>query len=96
MITIIHPSRRPQAAIETANKWVERIGLSQDEFEYVLSVDTSDPFIDEYELPNVKHKTIVKSDNKSAIQAINVAAKYKSGQREEEGDFLIVISDDFS
>jgi len=100
MITIIHPSRsRPKIAYETALKWIERIGLPETEFEYILSLDNDDP-----ELWNYKNHfpclnfTIFRGDNRSAIDAINFPAKFYSayrGQEENSKDFLIVISDDF-
>jgi hypothetical protein len=100
MITIIHPSRsRPQLAYQTALRWVERIGLPETEFEYILSLDNDDP-----ELWSYKNKfpclnfTIFRGDNRSAIDAINFPAKFYSayrGQEENSKDFLIVISDDF-
>jgi len=100
MVTIIHPSRsRPKIAYETALKWIQRIGLPETEFEYILSLDNDDP-----ELWSYKNKfpclnfTIFRSDNRSAIDAINTPAKFYSayrGQEENSKDFLIVISDDF-
>lgn len=100
MVTIIHPSRsRPKIAYETALRWIERIGLPETEFEYILSLDNDDP-----ELWNYKNHfpclnfTIFRGDNRSAIDAINFPAKFYSayrGQEENSKDFLIVISDDF-
>lgn len=97
MITIIHPSRsRPIQAYATAMKWIKNIGLPDSEFEYILSLDNDDPQLWEYNnhLP-ITNFTIFRSDNRSAIDAINIAAKFYSTYRLEQGDFLIVISDDF-
>lgn len=97
MITIIHPSRsRPQLAMATAKKWIDRIGLSQDEFEYVLSLDSDDPELWNYSnnFPCLNFTKLI-NQNKSAIDAINVAAEFYSKHRGKPGDFLIVISDDF-
>ena len=96
-ITIIHPSRsRPQQAMATAKKWIDRIGLSQDEFEYVLSLDSDDPSLWGYtvKMPCVNFTRLI-NPNKSAIEAINVAAEFYSKHRGKPGDFLIVVSDDF-
>lgn len=97
MITILHPSRsRPQQAIVTAKKWIDRIGLSQDEFEYVMSLDADDPSLWGYtrKMPCLNFTTLI-NNNRSAIDAINVAASFYSKHRGKSGDFLIVVSDDF-
>jgi len=101
MITIIHPSRsRPKIAYETALKWIQRIGLPETEFEYILSLDNDDPDLWSYKnkFPCLNF-TIFRSDNRSCIDAINTPAKFYSAYRGcEEGskDFLIVMSDDFN
>lgn len=99
-MTIIHPSRsRPKIAYQTALRWIERIGLPEDQFEYILSLDN-----DDLELWSYKNKfpclnfTIFRAPNRSAIDAINLPAKFYSvyrGQEPNSKDFLIVISDDF-
>lgn len=97
MITILHPSRsRPQQAIVTAKKWIDRIGLSQDEFEYVMSLDADDLELWNYsfKFPCLNFTKLI-NQNKSAIDAINVAASFYSKHRGKPGDFIIVISDDF-
>lgn len=97
MITIIHPSRsRPQLALATAKKWIDKIGLSQDEFEYILSLDSDDPQLWGYStrIPCLNFAKLI-NKNKSAIDAINNAAEFYSKHRGKPGDFLIVISDDF-
>lgn len=97
MITIIHASRnRPQLAIATAKKWIDRIGLPQDEFEYVMSLDSDDPELWNYsnKFPCLNFTRLI-NENKSAVEAINVAAEFYSKHRGKPRDFLIVISDDF-
>lgn len=97
MVTIIHPSRsRPQLAMATAKKWIERVGLPQEEFEYVMSLDSDDPKIFGYSIKMqcLNYTTLI-NKNKSAIEAINVAAAFYAKHRGKPGDFMIVISDDF-
>jgi hypothetical protein len=97
MITIIHPSRsRPQQAMATAKKWIDQIGLSQDEFEYVMSLDSDDPSLWGYtvKMPCLNFTRLI-NNNKSAVEAINVAGEFYSKHRGNPGDFLIVVSDDF-
>src|ERR1051325_1576707 len=89
-ITVIHPSRgRPKEAFITACKWRDR---ADSEFEYILSIDNDDKSLQSYisifydygptGLGHTNH-------NKTAIEAINHAAKIATG------DLLVVISDDF-
>lgn len=87
-ITIIHPSRsRPEQCASTMDKWISRADHKSD-LEYLISVDKSDPLLKEYQM--LAHTdVIVISDNKTAIEAINCAAKYATG------DIFIVVSDDF-
>jgi len=89
-ISVIHPSRgRAEQAYNTflnwrsnANKW--------NNIEYILSVDKDDAKLDFYFNSSVVHQfRILISNNKSAIEAINEAAKIA------KGDLLVVISDDF-
>lgn len=97
MITILHASRsRPQLAMATAKKWIDRVGLPQDEFEYVMSLDSDDPSLWGYtiKMPCLNYTTFI-NKNKSAIEAINIAAAFYAKHRGKPGDFLIVISDDF-
>lgn len=87
-ITIIHPSRgRYKQASTTIRNWLSR-AKNPDDIEYILSVDTDD--CDGYytECDNQPIYVHV-NPNKTAIEAINVAAK------EAKGDLLIVVSDDF-
>lgn len=93
MISIIHPSRsRPQQAYKTARKWLDNIGA---DCEYILSIDKDDPQLSEYykrfHVPEMfrNEGIIYENNNRSAIDAINNAAKVATG------NILIVISDDF-
>lgn len=87
-ISIIHPSRsRPEMALSTATKWIERAGI---EIEYILSADMDDPAKDKYlMIYDCLPVSVLSNQNKSAIEAINVAAK------ECTGDLIVVVSDDF-
>lgn len=99
-ITVIHPSRgRADQAFKTFLKW--RMSADIASWEYILSIDEDDA--DNYKifdrefnwhdsLPNGWercNKRLI-SPNKSAIDAINNAAKIATG------DLFIIISDDFS
>ena len=84
-ISLIHPSRnRPTQAYETAMKWHKNAD-SVNNFEYLLSVDEDD--VSDYS--SFPTSFMLYSPNKSAIEAINNAAKKSTG------DLLNVISDDF-
>ena len=90
-ITIIHPSRqRPLMAFETYNKWITN-ALNIPEVEYILSVDNDDPTLQQYnwEFRGAIDVTFQYNNNRSAIDAINVAAK------NAKGDLFVVVSDDF-
>lgn len=103
MISILHPSRgRPKQAYETATKWLANAGC---DVEYVLSLDADDtskyhdhfpPIFEGLYLPfHAKDKSediftnIQINKNRSAIDAINQAAKISTG------NILIQIADDF-
>lgn len=87
-ISLIHPSRsRPKEALTTSAAWLSRAYNSL-YIEYILSLDTSDPRLNDYH--DALRKQSIVNDNRSAIQAINKAAEKATG------DLLIVISDDFS
>ena len=99
-ISIIHPSRnRPQMAYAVAKKWID-MASKEYPFEYILSIDTSEPQKEKYwelfsmladsgENYGKKSLSILVKDNETAIQAINNAAK------ESKYELIIVISDDF-
>lgn len=87
-ITCIHPSRgRHVQAYKTWHKWRND---ADNKFEYILSLDND--ACEDYYTQFFYDDSLIKiclRDNKSAIQAINEAAKISTG------DILIVISDDF-
>lgn len=97
-ISIIHPTRgRKQMAFETATKWVDRCD-NKTNVEYLFSVDTTD--LDYWGGDDFKQLfwsrgyllgcwKALRNDNKSAIEAINNAAKVATG------DLIVVVSDDF-
>lgn len=86
-ISVIHPTRgRKQMAFDTATKWFDRADGS---FEYILSVDTSEnENYDAFYTMGDRDTWVCESDNKTAIEAINNAAK------KCKGDLIIVVSDD--
>lgn len=85
-ISIIHPSRhRAKLAIEVADKWLSK-AKNSNEIEYIFSIDEDDIQRELYEQSGLH---VLMSPNKSAIEAINNAAKQASG------DLFIVVSDDF-
>jgi len=92
MISLIHPSRgRPQKAFTTAKKWIENAGV---EVEYILSLDYNDPSLEGYSIIGLRGdtsgtSTLLKNNNRSAVDAINKASEYC------KGDILVVMSDDF-
>lgn len=91
MISILHPSRsRPEKSFETIKKWIERAG--SESIEVIISLDTTDPTGGLYgsfylDCPPC-NRAFVYGDNRSAVDAINNAAK------QAKGDILIVVSDD--
>ncbi len=86
--SLVHPSRqRPQQAINTAKKWMEKCGA---ECEWILSLDTSDPSRFAYlELSTGMDFKVTINDNDCVVQAVNHGAKLA------DGDVLIYLSDDF-
>ena len=85
-ISLIHPSRsRPIKAIEASHRWISKAGC---DVEYILSLDESDPMLDKYHNIAVVSNMIV-NDNRSAIDAINNAAKVATG------DIFVQMADDF-
>lgn len=94
MISLIHPSRgRPEKALETFHKWTNN--NPRDEY-YYLSLDKDDPLLDKYmdifpdyfSLVNTRENAkIIVNSNRSAVDAINNAAKQCYGT-------MIVVSDD--
>jgi hypothetical protein len=100
-ISVIYPTReRPKQFIDTLTKW--QFNAQQNYFiEWIISVDASDKYLSEIERSFQVSKSyfnqqgqpdnmkFIVSDNKTAIEAINKAAKIAAG------DIFIVISDDF-
>lgn len=85
-ISIIHPSRsRPEIALQTALEWVKSIGPVS--WEYILSVDESDPELLKYQ--QLFSQLAIVNDNHNLVEAANAGAK------QAKGDILILISDDF-
>jgi hypothetical protein len=87
MISLIHPSRsRPETARAKSIDWILKSGTT--EIEYFCSVDSDDPKIETYK-SLFQDKALLINENRSAIDAINIAAQ------KSYGDILIVMSDDF-
>jgi len=89
-ISILHPSRsRPMMCAETYDKWMFN-AANPDNIEYIISIDNSDHCLADYQYLFESTNNPLVSDNKSAIEAINNAAKICTG------DLIITVSDDFS
>lgn len=86
-ISIIHPSRgRPQKSFETIRNF-KRSGIwCAGRAQVIVSVDMDDPCLNAY--INLHGSHVIVNHNKSAVEAINNAAKISNG------DILIVVSDD--
>ena len=88
--SLIHPSRgRPQKSFNTIQTWIKNAGT--DDFEIILSLDNDDTTLGQYQelYNNLAHPfTLQVADNKSAIEAINRAARIAQGR------IFIVVSDD--
>lgn len=83
MISLLHPSRgRLERSYEVTQKWMGNAGQK---CELIVSIDSNDPHKERYlEL----YGNCLVSENRSAVDAINNAAKVSTG------DILIVVSDD--
>lgn len=90
-ITVIHPSRnRPQQAEATIKKWLGSAS-NKSQIEYILSVDKTDHDLQLYRTIGKRNGTyVLTSKNKSAIEAINNAAKVSTA------NIIVVVSDDFN
>ncbi len=89
-ISIIHPTRnRLEMAYNTHIKWVMRSSGSTP-LEFILSVDADD--FSDYSIfiaaDDENTSIVMKAPNRSAVEAINFAAKSSTG------DIIVVISDD--
>jgi hypothetical protein len=89
-ISLIHPSRnRPKQAEATINKWLSS-AYDKTQIEYILSVDKNDNDLSRYrEIGKQNGTYVLTSRNKSAIEAINNAAKVSTS------NLIVVVSDDF-
>ena len=97
MISLLHPSRsRPEKSVATLNKWVSNCNNDED-IEIIISIDSDDPeysnyckgmFLHLYPVKIYPRIRIEENKNRSAVDAINNAAKVTVG------DILIVVSDD--
>lgn len=87
MISLIHPSRgRPDKSFSTILSW-GTFGNVRDNLEIIISLDSNDTELLRYQERFKADHTIV-NKNRSAVDAINNAAKVATG------DILIVVSDD--
>ena len=88
--TIIHASRsRPSMAYTTFLNWMNN-AIRPEEIEYIISIDNDDPFLNEYR--NLFSGAVIIYNHgfrKTAVKAINKAAKFSSG------NIIVVVSDDF-
>lgn len=91
-ISILHPSRsRPYQALDCIVHWLQNIGDGV-EWEYILSIDSNDPFLSEYEalgIENSPSMRVIVNDNQNIVQASNEAGKVSTE------DIIILVSDDF-
>lgn len=102
-ISLIHPSRgRVSEAFKAGSKWIRDAG---EPVEYILSIDYDDPHKGLYQAKFLgnglvcdrsgvgvgawRHDGILESGNRSAVDAINNAAKHSTS------DIIVVMSDDF-
>jgi glycosyltransferase involved in cell wall biosynthesis len=86
MISILHPSRqRPDKSLHTLTKWLNN---AKTKVEVIISLDEDDPTLGVYEMNNTDNVKIIINPNRSAVDAINNAAKAATG------DIFIVVSDD--
>lgn len=87
-VSLLHPSRsRPEQSWQAVNDWVNRAGC---DIEVIVSLDTDDPRLREYEnIYGDKFKVIV-NKNRSAVDAMNQAAQHCTG------DLIVAGSDDFA
>jgi glycosyltransferase involved in cell wall biosynthesis len=91
LISIIHPSRqRPEKSFAATRKWLNH--ASQQGHELIVSIDDNDPtrgeYIRLYSQYSPFSTRIISNPNRSAVDAINNAAKVA------RGDIFIVVSDD--
>jgi len=86
MISLIHPSwGRPKQAYDAYTEWFSK---SDGDFEYLISIDTTDPKHAQY-YQYFPESCILLNPNRSIVDAVNVGARHATG------DILVVMSDDF-
>jgi hypothetical protein len=91
-IALIHPSRgRPDKARQAYYEWLNN---ADEDFQYVISIDTSDITQAKY-FRNFQEDTgILQNPNRSIVDAVNIACEYlKYGG--VFTDIYVVMSDDF-
>jgi len=87
--SLLHPSRsRPTKSFQATQDWVN--SSTSNDFELIVSIDENDDYKDQYFAiySNVPKAKVIVNRNRSAVDAINNAAK------ESSGEILIVVSDD--
>lgn len=104
-ISIIHPTRgRKQMAFDTVYKWLSNAD-NLENISYCFSVDTDDEWMpscvqfapNNCTPDNLFTANVIKNNNKSAIEAINFAAKLiHINTNSKENYLLVIVSDDFS
>jgi hypothetical protein len=86
-IALIHPSRgRPDKARQAYEEWLKN---ADEDFEYVISIDTSDPTQSKYFANFINDCDLVQGDNRSIVDAVNLACSHVVA------DIYVVMSDDF-
>jgi len=88
LISLLHPSRsRIDRSFQTTEKWLAKsrahLGV-----EVIISVDVDDPQLETYKEVYTGYEQVIVNPNRSAVDAINAAAKIATG------DIMIVLSDD--
>lgn len=88
--SLIHPSRnRPEMAEQALMEWTNKLS-GENPYEYLLSIDDDERDKDAYsEVARRFGGRLIVHDNRSYVEAVNHAARLC------DGDFLIVVSDDF-
>lgn len=89
--SLIHPTRsRPDKSAATISKWISRCDDYWNNLEVIISRDKDDESKYDYKFASAWTKliTVIESENKSAVDAINEGAKLATG------DIFIVVSDD--
>ena len=86
-IALIHPSRgRPDKARKAYEEWLNN---ADDDFEYIISIDQSDPTQAKYFQNFDSDCSISQNPNRSIVDAVNLACSHLVA------DIYVVMSDDF-